>query len=356
MDNLNSLLQKSVPTDAFSLAWLKDAVNGWLIAGAVEGWSERTRSDRRMWMDRLTDFLDFHSFTLSTQSLRMFLLALQQGTERRCRGPLKPASMDHVHRLLRAFCSWTVKEELTDVDLMKKIPPPINRDDRVEPFTEAEVLRLLDAAKRTRNGKRDLAILLLLFDTGIRASELCSLRIRDLDLEAGKLLVACGKGGRSRVAPMGNRPRKALWDYLKTNPRSAAEYVFETSRGEPLSRNALRLLMDRLERMTGIRCYAHKFRHTCAVSKLRNGASAFEVQETLGHTTLRMTMRYVNLAGSDLIEAHRRSSRALLQRPARPGPDRLATPSRPGFQARRGSPRQGGAVSGRGACLPARAR
>lgn len=310
MNNLSSSLQESAPADAFSVAWLKRNVDGWLIAGAVEGWSDRTRTERRWWLDRLIAFLDTHGLDFSTQSIRMFLLALQTGKEGRCRGPLKPGSVATAHRILRAFCSWCVKEELTAVDLMKRVLPPINRDDRIEPLTEEEVLKLLDAAKKTRNGKRDSAILWLLLDTGLRASELCALRRRDVDLEGGKLLVECGKGGKSRVVPLGNRVRKALWDYLKTEPRDDAEPVFQTQRGEPMNRNTLRLLTNRLERITGIHCNPHKFRHTCALFKLKNGASSFEVQETLGHQSLVMTMRYVKLAGSDLVEAHRRSSPA----------------------------------------------
>jgi integrase/recombinase XerD len=308
MDNLSALLQESVPAGSYSLAWLKQAVDGWMIAGAVEGWSDRTRSDRRWWMDRFAEFLQYHELDFSTPAIRRFLMALQQGTERHCRGPLSPGSMDHVHRILRALCQWLVTEELAPVHLMKRVPPPINRDDRIDPFTIEEVEKLLDAARKTRNGKRDVAILSVFLDTGLRVSELCTLRMTDLHLAEGKLEVRQGKGGKSRVAPLGRRTVKALWDYLKAEHRESAEPVFMSQRGDPCKRNSLRLLMDRLQRATGIHTHCHKFRHTAGVFMLRNGANAFHVKDLLGHAALTMTMKYVKLAESDLLDVHKRTS------------------------------------------------
>jgi len=308
MNNLTSSLRESGTAGTLALAGLKQAVNGWLIAGSVEGWSDRTRTERRWWMDRLAQFLQYHELDFSTDSIRAFLMALQQGTELRCRGPLRPGSVATAHRLLRAFCQWLVDEEMLPAHLMKRVPAPINRDDTARPYTEDEVMRLLDAARATRNGKRDVAILSVLLDTGLRASELCDLRLHDLDLLQRTLEVMHGKGGKSRQAPIGQRTVKALWDYLKAEHREPTDPVFRTQRGDALDRNSLRLLMDRLQRTTGIHTYAHRFRHTAAVFMLRNGASAYHVMRFLGHTTLSTTQRYAKLAENDVLEVHRTTS------------------------------------------------
>jgi len=259
-------------------------------------------------MDRLAQFLQYHELDFSTDGIRAFLLALAEGTELRCKGPLSPGSVATAHRILRAFCAWLVEEELAPAHLMKRIPPPINRDDSARPFTEEEVKRLMDAARATRNGKRDVAILAVLLDTGLRASELCDLRMSDLDLLRRTIEVKHGKGGKSRQAPLGQQAVKTLWDYLKNEHRDPNEHVLQTQRGDALDRNSLRLLMDRLQRTTGIHTYAHRFRHTAAVFMLRNGASAYHVMRFLGHTTLHTTQRYAKLAESDVLEVHRSTS------------------------------------------------
>jgi integrase/recombinase XerD len=81
-----------------------------------------------------------------------------------------------------------------------------------------------------------------------------------------------------------------------------------SQRGDPCKRNSLRLLMDRLQRATGIHTHCHKFRHTAGVFMLRNGANAFHVKDLLGHAALTMTMKYVKLAESDLLDVHKRTS------------------------------------------------
>lgn len=308
MDNLSNLLRESAPAGSYAFAWFKQAVNGWLIAGSVEGWSERTRTDRRAWIDRLSDFLQYHELDFSTDSIRAFLLALQEGTELRCRKPLRPGSLDHAHRLLRAFCQWLVDEELCPAHLMKRIPPPINRDDRARPFTEDEVKRLMAAAKRTRAPERDYALLSVLLDTGLRVSELCALRMADADLLTGTLAVQNGKGGKSRQAPIGRDAVKALWHYLKCEHQNSTDPLFMSQRGEPLDDSAVRQLLTRLGKQTKIHAHPHKFRHTAAVFMLRNGASAYHVMRFLGHTTLSTTQRYAKLAENDVLEVHRTTS------------------------------------------------
>jgi integrase/recombinase XerD len=155
-----------------------------------------------------------------------------------------------------------------------------------------------------------------MLDTGGRASEVCALRVKDLDLTGRKVRIA-GKGGKSRTAFLGKHATKALWTYLRDEPRDEDAALFHSERGpqagEPLTRGGLHTVILKLGQMAGleaVRCSAHTFRHTFAITFLRGGGNVFSLKELLGHTTLDMTNRYVALAQADLEAQHRAFSPA----------------------------------------------
>jgi integrase/recombinase XerD len=195
---------------------------------------------------------------------------------------------------------------------MGRVPKPLDRPDDVQPFTETQVNDLLTAAKRSRQPRRDEAILLFLFDTGLRASELCSLRFKDVDMTAKKATVE-GKGGKTRPVYFGRVAARALWAYLKEDGREAEEPIFLSERGDALTRSGLQQLLERLgaqAHVTSTRCSPHTFRHTFAVSFLRAGGNQFTLMNLLGHTNIQMTSRYVRLAQADVENQHRQFSPA----------------------------------------------
>lgn len=186
---------------------------------------------------------------------------------------------------------------------------PVARADQVQPFTRDQVEALLSAARRSKQRRRDEAILYFLFDTGVRASELCSLKMSDLDL-GGRRCTILGKGNKRRTLCLGRT--KALGQYLRGQQRDERDTAFLDSRGtragEPSTRSGLLQLIRRLGRAAGIqaaRCSPHTFRHTFAMEFLRAGAHLFTLQQLLGHTTLSMSQKYVALAQAEIESQHR---------------------------------------------------
>jgi site-specific recombinase XerD len=211
-------------------------------------------------------------------------------------------------RLLRSFCSWLTQEELTPDNLMRRMPNPIKRESDIHPFEPDELDAVFAAARRTRNGPRDEAALLMLADTGLRSSELCGLSMKDVDLTTGMVHVRRGKGDKARRVPLSPTVRKALWCYLRTEQRHPEDRLFMTERGDAFEHNSLRQLCERLGRTTGIHVHPHRFRHTFAVNLLRAGAQQLHLMEYLGHTSITVTARYVKLAAADLQAVHRTCS------------------------------------------------
>ncbi len=196
----------------------------------------------------------------------------------------------------------------------------------IVPFTQDDIKRLLAAASRrsapyTRPGKkesdherstavRDRAILLLLIDTGMRASELCGLELRNVDLRNGVVLVF-GKGSKERSLPIGPRTKSALSKHILENRAEARvnEPVFLSVSGEPMTRNTLLKLIYRLAEVAGVPdAHPHKFRHTFAIQYLRNGGNERTLQDVLGHESLDMLMTYTRIAQVDIVNGHQVAS------------------------------------------------
>ncbi|HZO87079.1 MAG TPA: tyrosine-type recombinase/integrase [Chthonomonadaceae bacterium] len=185
---------------------------------------------------------------------------------------------------------------------MQTIAAPVARAAQIQPFTPEQGNALLQAAKRSSHRRRDEAILLFLLDTGVRASELCAIQIRHLGMQSRRCTVL-GKGNKHRMVPFGGTTAKALWQYLREDPRDPDDPMFISERGEPLTRSGLRQLMERLGKAAQIeraRCSPHTWRHTFTVEFLRAGGNVFSLQQMLGHTNLQMTNRYVALAQADI--------------------------------------------------------
>ena len=159
---------------------------------------------------------------------------------------------------------------------------------------------------------------MILLDTGLRASELCALKVENVDLRTGKVEVAHGaeggaKGGRGRIVYLGKVARKAIWRYLVDRDDGEEPYapVFVTKDGRPMNPSSLRLLIKRLGKKARVQnVYPHKFRHTFAITYLRSGGDVFTLQSLLGHGSLDMVRHYAQIAEIDLRDAHRRASPA----------------------------------------------
>lgn len=173
-------------------------------------------------------------------------------------------------------------------------------------FTRAHVKALLEACEQAADPERDTALVLVLLDTGVRASELCALTLADVDGATGSITVRRGKGAKARTVYIGARTRKALLRYLLTrasDPPTAP--LFPSHAGGPLTRNALLLLCRRLGARADVpHSHPHTFRRTCALESLRAGMDVVRLAALLGHSDLQTVRKYLALVEADLQAAH----------------------------------------------------
>ncbi len=185
---------------------------------------------------------------------------------------------------------------------------------RLELGEVEELLHAPDPA--TARGKRDLAILELLYGTGVRVSELVGLDLTDLQRNS-RILRVLGKGGKERVAPFGEVAADALGDYLSARGELAAagaasEAVFLNARGGRLTDRSVRTIVRRYLGEAGIAHLAgkatpHTLRHAFATHLLDRGADLRAIQELLGHASLATTQKYTQVSTARLFEVYAKS-------------------------------------------------
>ncbi len=232
--------------------------------------------------------------------------------------PLRPATIETHFRVLGAFFNWLVKEEKVTDTPMRKVQKPKVPVDQIQPFSDEQMLALLKAAKSSRYPTRDFAIVMLFFDTGIRTAELCGIRLGDMDFTQKSIQIV-GKGNKKRIVFLVNEVMNALLAYLQElaplDKWNDDEHIFLSQRGldagQAMNRNAIYKLIRRLGRDAGIknvRCSPHTIRHSYAITSLQEGLDVCTLQTSLGHTSLKMTQRYLAISDADLKRAHESKS------------------------------------------------
>jgi integrase/recombinase XerD len=226
---------------------------------------------------------------------------------------LAPASVARTFSSIRSYHAFLTSEKLSDRNpsqlldapkLPRKLPTVLN---------VAEVEAILAAVDLSQPlGKRDLALLEVLYSAGLRVSEACDLKQTDVFFEEGMLRIV-GKGNKERLVPIGPQGLERLNDYLVhvrpglARKRRNVGNVFLSRNGRPLTRMAVWLILKKWVQAAGITkpVTPHTLRHSFATHLLEGGADLRAVQEMLGHADISTTQIYTHLDKEYLKEVHR---------------------------------------------------
>jgi len=275
-------------------------INAYITAKQAEQYSPHTIADYKNTFRKVIAFLgDKPINSISTTDLINFF-SKQNNVSRK--------TVLNYRTALSSLWHWAIDQGEVKVNPVKliKIRCPITKE--IIPYTREDIASLITAAANGHHQERDTAILLTLLDTGARASELCDMHMRHLDLPYRKIIVT-GKGSKTRTLLFSNRTREAIRAYLQIEKHDLYSSLFMTEQGKGFTRDTLRLLLDRLSIRSGVSTvYAHRFRHTFAIQFLRNGGNIYILQKLLGHTTLDMVKRYLMVYQTDMDSAMDKSS------------------------------------------------
>ncbi len=283
----------------------------WLVA--ERGRSRNTLSAYRrdltgfwMWIDGQGRTLD----DIGPADLDAFVGVL------RSRG-LAPSSVKRTLVAVRSLFRFRAQEGLSDSDPSAGVETPRVPSGLPKALTESEVQSLLDAVQGDDAvALRDRAVLEVLYGTGARISEVCALRLGDVDLDASMLRLF-GKGAKERQVPLGRWARVALAQWLSAQGRGSmepeqwarrddADAVFLNQRGGRLGRQGAWGIVRRYGDLVGLegRLTPHVLRHCCATHMLDHGADIRAVQELLGHASISTTQVYTMVSNERLFAAY----------------------------------------------------
>lgn len=184
-----------------------------------------------------------------------------------------------------------------------KIKKPRAPKKKVHIYTDAEIVKIFNSIHTATAWItiRNKAIVSLMYDSGIRQGEVCTLRNADMDFEQ-MIFKVTGKGAKERFVPLGTASRSFLTEYYALCPYKDSEFVFLDRCGKPISRNAVRVFVNRLKHQTGLDISSHKFRHNFAtnycIDNLReNGQThVYDLSIIMGHESIETTKRYEHFA------------------------------------------------------------
>ncbi|WAA10704.1 tyrosine recombinase XerC [Fervidibacillus albus] len=204
--------------------------------------------------------------------------------------------------VLRSFYKFLMREKYVESNPFAQVTLPKLEKRLPEFFYEQELEYLFHSIDTSDPvGKRDLALLELMYATGIRVAECARIRLSDVDEQLSVLLVS-GKGKKERYVPFGQMAKTALQDYLqngreKLMKRNHHSYVFVNQRGAPLTARGIQYIFQRIIEKAGesYRVHPHMIRHSFATHLLNNGADLRTVQELLGHSHLSSTQVYTHV-------------------------------------------------------------
>lgn len=315
---------------------LSKATEGFLLAMRAGGYSKSTINLYRYVLEYLSNFLhDPEVSSIKLDDLNRYFVWLQDEYQpKRKNGnkePLSGGTLQNHWKGIRAFYNWAV-----DGLHLKKRPDarlklPEKNPKIIHPLTKDEVAALLSAAEYTREANtggrqkfrmrrrtadRDIGLLLVLLDTGLRAGEAGRLKIRDYNPKTGEIYVAphgnSMRKTKSRPVYVGKAGQKVLWRYLAGRKDAKPDDPLFLSEGNrAMDNNSIRLLLADLGVKAGIaNVHPHRLRHTFAIEYLRNGGDVFTLQRILGHSSLEMVQKYLELSSADAQAAHRKASPA----------------------------------------------
>lgn len=268
-----------------------------LNAKKIEGCSERTLAYYKTTVEKLLDGITDPIRKVTTDDIREYL-ANYQGLN-----DCSKTTIDNIRRNISSFFTWLEEEDYIIKSPMRRIHKIKTTKTVKEVISDEEIERMRDKCKNLR----DLAIIDLLYSTGMRIGELVRLNIDDIDFEERECIVF-GKGDKERRVYFDAKTKIHLMGYINSrSDDNPALFVTLNAPCDRLKISGVEIRLRRLGQEIGInRVHPHKFRRTMATRAIDKGMPVEQVQKLLGHSQIDTTMRYAIVNQTNVKVAHRK--------------------------------------------------
>lgn len=268
-----------------------------LDAKKVEGCSARTLNYYKITLEKFFDIVPMPARKVTTERIRQFLAEYQQINN------CSNATVDNIRRNISSFFSWMEEEDYI-------LKSPMHRIHKIRTKKQVKEIINDEAIEKLRDGcacKRDLAIIDLLYSTGIRVGELVNLNRNDINFEERECVVF-GKGDKERRVYFDAKAKLHLQSYL--NARTDDNPALFVTLDYPFDRlkiSGVEIRLRRLGRSQNLeRVHPHKFRRTMATRAIDKGMPVEQVQKILGHSQIDTTMKYAMVNQTNVKTSHRK--------------------------------------------------
>lgn len=299
MKKLQEVLLKNMKEqeDSISEATNYDYLEMFIAAKKIEGCSDRTVEYYKVTVEHLLKCIDTPIRRITTDEIRSYLAKYQE------KSGCSKTTVDNIRRNISSFFSWLEEEDYILKSPMKRI----HKIKTVQPVKETISDELIERLRDACLCKRDLAMVDLLYSTGIRVGELVRLNVDDISFEERECVVF-GKGDKERKVYFDAKAKLHLQDYLKErNDDNPALFVTLDAPHQRLKISGVEIRIRRLGRSVNAeKIHPHKFRRTMATRAIDKGMPIEQVQKILGHSQIDTTMQYAMVNQSNVKNAHRK--------------------------------------------------
>lgn len=285
----NSIQKEEISNDEYLRLFLD--------AKRIEGCSERTIQYYSVTVERMLQSIENPVRKISTEEIRKYLVDYQKIND------CSKVTVDNIRRNISSFFSWLEEEDYILKSPMRRIHK-IKTKQPVKEIISDEAIELL---RDHCQCSRDLAMIDLLYSTGIRVGELVNLNISDVDFEARECVVF-GKGDKERKVYFDAKAKLHLLNYLnKRNDDNPALFVTLDAPHDRLKISGVEIRIRTLGRKLNMgKIHPHKFRRTMATRAIDRGMPIEQVQKILGHSQIDTTMQYAIVNQTNVKTSHQK--------------------------------------------------
>ena len=275
----------------------KDFLKMFLDAKRIEGCSDRTITFYRVTIEKMMQNVLHPIRKITTEDIRSYLSDYQKINN------CSKVTVDNIRRNISSFFSWLEEENYILKSPMRRIHKIKTNQQVKEIITDEDIEKLRDKCQCSR----DLAMIDLLYSTGIRVGELVNLNISDIDFEARECVVF-GKGGKERRVYFDAKSKLHLQRYIESRrDNNGALFVTLDAPHDRLKISGVEIRMRTLGRSINLnKIHPHKFRRTMATRAIDKGMPIEQVQKILGHSQIDTTMQYAMVNQSNVKSSHQK--------------------------------------------------